>query len=557
MTQQTPAQGDYFWRGGRKIALEKVEDRFTAVLSSTRQLEQLQTTADPDDIAPVTRQIYKVQTSITRRDGEMARLRAQIDGPVIHHAYRPAGSDGTIYYITDTIIVTFKQPTDQADIEAILHKYALRVYKTYHFRRNSFLVQVTDSSGANPIKVANALAAEPTVRSAEPNLVNRFEAFQPAAIPTDPFFVHQWHLQARNEPDIHADASINAVGAWSITAGSRDIVVAIIDDGFDLTHPDFSGPDKVVHPKDYVDGDAHPFPDSFLSDFHGTPTAGVALAERNGIGVVGIAHGCALMPVRFPLAADDDFLLSMFTEVGAKADVISCSWGPPPVYAPLPSALIDLFSQLADKGGPRGKGCVICFAAGNYNAPLQDQSNPDGFIWLDRANGIHRATFGPIENGFCTHPAVIAVAASTSLNTHAAYSNWGLSIALCAPSNNFHPLNPSSFVPGRGIWTTDNLAFGLGFQPGSQYTSSFGGTSSATPLVAGVAALMLSANPDLSARKVREVLEKTADKIVDPAPDLVTGVNRSVYDEAGRCDWFGHGKVNAAAAVAEAACYAS
>ncbi|MGH8808458.1 MAG: S8 family serine peptidase, partial [Noviherbaspirillum sp.] len=209
-------------------------------------------------------------------------------------------------------------------------------------------------------------------------------------------------------------------------------------------------------------------------------------------------------------------------------------------------------TQLAASRGPRGKGCVICFAAANFDAPVKDLVNAGGFVWFDHGSGILRRTMGPILNGFAAHPKVIAVAASTSLNKHAAYSNWGREISVCAPSNNFHPRDSRSFVPGRGIWTTDNEAFGSGFTAHSRFTGRFGGTSSATPLAAGVAALMLSANSGLTAAEVKEVLQDTADKIVDTDDDVVLGTNRGQYDGDGRCDWFGFGKVNAAQAVQEA-----
>jgi len=325
-------------------------------------------------------------------------------------------------------------------------------------------------------------------------------------------------------------------------------VVALIDDGFDLTHPDFQGQGKVVFPKDYVDGDTNPFPETSHGDYHGTPCAGGAIAESNGRSVVGVA--CAFMPDRFPLSADDDTLITIFEEVGRNADVVSCSWGPPPAYAPIPTAFADTLTRLAQTGGPRGKGCVICFAAGNYNAPLKDLSNPGGVVW--RGEQGLRTTQGPILNGLATHPGVIAAAASTSLNRHAAYSNWGAEVAVCAPSNNFHPLDPNQFVPGRGIWTTDNEAYGQSFTAHSRYIGRFGGTSSATPLVAGIAALVLSANSSLTAAQVKDILQTTADKIVDNNSDIVTGANRGSYNAQGHSDWFGYGKVNASAAVREA-----
>ena len=179
-----------------------------------------------------------------------------------------------------------------------------------------------------------------------------------------------------------------------ISLGALDsIVIAVLDDGFDLNHPDFQGDGKIVFPKDYIDGDSNPFPVTEF-DYHGTPCAGVAVAESNGVGVVGIAHGCSFMPVRFPLKATDNQLIEIFEDVGRSAHVISCSWGPPPVLAPLNQAVYDTLETIATEGGPNGKGCVICFAANNFDAPIND-----AFMWLE-GGSILRNTTGPILNGF-------------------------------------------------------------------------------------------------------------------------------------------------------------
>jgi subtilisin family serine protease len=351
---------------------------------------------------------------------------------------------------------------------------------------------------------------------------------------------------------LDATASVNAPEAWDISQGERLVVLAVIDDGFDLEHPDFKADGKIVFPKDYVDGDAHPFPEAENGDYHGTPCAGVALAEINGQGSVGVAPGCAFMPVRFSLSAADDLLVDIFMDTAGHADVISCSWGPPPVYNPLPSVLNELFNEMTTTGGPHGLGVVLVFAAGNFDAPLNHGGFSKGFEWLDYNTGKARKTTGRILNGFAAHPRVIAAAASTSLNRHAAYSNWGEEISIAAPSNNFHPLNLNEYVPGRGIWTIDNERYGLGFTRESSFTGDFGGTSSAAPLVAGIAALVRSVNPALTALEVKELLQQTADKINDTNLDQILKTNRGQYDQNGRCDWFGYGKVNAAKAVREA-----
>ncbi|MBE9179306.1 S8 family serine peptidase [Oculatella sp. LEGE 06141] len=539
--------GNYMWRNGQKINLEKSLDRFTVMPSNSEQLDKIKSAPGIKGISPITNQVYKVETSMTERDSAMSALRSEAFRAVAHHAYLLEGAEGTVFYLTNKIIVRFEAGAELAVINSLFNKYSLKLVREYE--NNAYLVQVTTNSGENPIKIANRLMEEEEVISAEPNIVNRFQTM---FIPPDPLFRQQWHLDAHSGPQLISEASVMAPTAWDITRGERSVIVAVLDDGFDLGHPDFKGENKIVFPKDYIDGDASPFPDSQLGNYHGTPCAGVAIAESNGRGVVGIAHGCAFMPVRCPLQLDDNLLIEIFEEVGKQANVISCSWGPPPAFAPLSKAVSDKLAYLANSGGPHGKGCVICVAAGNFNAPINDPLNSGGFIWLNPGLGIQQTTTGPILNGFAAHPDVITVAASTSLNKHAAYSNWGPEVNICAPSDNSHPLDPQKFVPGRTIWTTDNERFGIGFAPNSRYTGYFGGTSSATPLVAGVAALVLSVNPELTAVEVKEILQLTADKIVDSDPDIIFNTNRGQYDSAERCDWFGFGKVNAARAVAEA-----
>lgn len=531
-------------RGSEQIPLEKQEDRFTLFAPNAEQLERLRGVAGVRSIKRVNRQVCKVETALNDRDNVMAAMRSDAYKAVVHHAYKPAGGDGTMYYLTDKIVLTVKPKTTPAQIEALLARHKLKLLKDYALP-NTMLVQVTAASGANPLKLANRLAAEKIVASAEPNLVNRHSS---AYRPADGLFKRQWHLESQRAAQLAADASVQAPLAWDTTRGVRSITVAVIDDGFDIDHPDFQGAGKIVQPRDFVDGDAKPFPGG--EDYHGTPCAGVAIAEENGHGVVGAAPGCAFMPVRISMAEDDDQTAEIFLEVAAHADVISCSWGPPPVYSPLPSLIANTLTQIARNGGPRGKGCVVCFAAHNFNAPMRDLTTPNAVKW--KQDGQLRTTTGKIENGYACHPSVIVVSASTSLNRKAQYSNWGDQLSVCAPSDNWHPLDDNAFTPGRGIWTTDNEAVGDGFTANSRYTGAFGGTSSATPLVAGVAALMLSANPKLTAAQVKSILQSTADKIVDTSTDAMTGNAFGNYDAQGYSRWFGHGKVNAAKAVAEA-----
>jgi subtilisin family serine protease len=128
-----------------------------------------------------------------------------------------------------------------------------------------------------------------------------------------------------------------------------------------------------------------------------------------------------------------------------------------------------------------------------------------------------------------SHPETIAVGASTNFDYRADYSRYGPGLDFVAPSSG----------GSLGIYTTDRTG-AAGYDAGD-YTSSFGGTSAATPLAAGVAALILSSNPNLTARQVRDIMRNTSDKL-----DSVS------YDANGWSPYYGYGRINAEQAVSEA-----
>ncbi len=542
-TQILMASQNYLYRGGEKIPVAKEPAFFTTIVPNERVLQELEHLEPVEEMQQVFDQVYKIRTAEETQEDVMRYVRSneRMRG-VCHHAYHPVGDAATRYYLTDQLVVAFQTGTSESKIESILEQHGLRFLQFFGEPEDLVcLIQVTSSAGKNPIKVSEDLAERPEVLYAEPNLINRFQSFY---FPEDDLFKRQWHLTSMRGIELLPDAHIDATGAWTMTRGSREVVVAVIDDGFDLTHPDLKGTDKVVFPRDFLDNDDDPSPNFSRGDFHGTPCAGIAIGEENGTGIVGVAPGCRFMPIRFGMAGDDRLLYNIFDFVGKRADVISNSWGPVPVFAPLPSLVRDQITELVRTGGPRGKGCVIVFAAGNYNAPIY-ATGVTRFTWRHPVAGL-RETQGTILNGFAAHPDVITVSASTSQNRKAAYSNWGKEIALCAPSDNGHPLDPRLRQPGQGIWTATN------FRSGSRYTGTFGGTSAACPMVAGVAALIRSVYPEATALEVREILISTADKIVDTNPDPVLNLRKGNYDDQGHSEWFGYGKVNAYQAVRRA-----
>lgn len=213
------------------------------------------------------------------------------------------------------------------------------------------------------------------------------------------------------------------------------------------------------------------------------------------------------------------------------------------------------------------------WAAGNENCLVNHTANeavPFTNGWRQRADGswnwVGVRTAKIFRHNLAELPGVMHIAALASTAKRSHYSNYGPGITLCAPSSNSCEYGPRITVKGLGITTATGSSSGVNHD--------FGGTSSATPLVAGVAALTISANPNLSALEVISILKKTASKDLDfngypripPANynqdtswdvSPIAPFDRGDFIENGDTDgswspWFGHGRVDAKAAVAEA-----
>ena len=538
-------------RGGEELMLEKTLYRFTIRPSanfSREQLSQIPGCVWRRSIAQAKLELYTV--SPEQLDAVMSQLRSNQNVDFVSHVYTLENNPGTFVYLSDEITIQFATWVDNTKINTIASTFNLVQNQPVVGIPNTFVFLVSKQATQNPVKITNQLQTLPEVLAAEPNILIQQE---PHYKPKDSLYPQQWYLNNNGGNQLIVGSHISVEQAWDITRGVRSVVVAMVDDSFDLNHPDFQGIGKVVAPRDLKENTFLPLPGEKETS-HGTACAGLAVAEENGTGIVGVAPGCAMMPIRTTGFLDDKSIEDIFNWVVEKgASVISCSWGASAVYFPLSIRQKAAISHAATTGR-NGKGCVIVFAAGNANRPINGTVNEQNWpknIVKGNTNWL---------SGFAVHPDVIAVSASTSLNKKAAYSNWGGNISVCAPSNNAPPgmwFQETGFVYtqpaivsslfGLGMLTTDQIG-AAGYDAGN-FTNNFGGTSSSTPLVAGVAALVLSANPDLTAQQVKRILQDTADKIVDNDPDPQLGIRGGTYDSNGHSQWFGYGKVNAAKAV--------
>lgn len=447
-------------------------------------------------------------------------LRAAAPVNVGTHVYHTS-DDGVPFVPTGEIYIECKETTTDEQCQDLLDGLHLQILEGRGDR--GLIVRVTSRS-ENPIKTALALQQSGLVDVAEPDLATPGK-LQMFVIPSDPRIVDQWHLRNvgkhyGKKVGFTQGADARVVAAWerAESIGSPNVIVCVIDDGFDLDHPDLKGDWKVVAKKDFTRNSADPTPDPLTEDWHGTACAGVAIGNADGTGIVGAAPRTRLMPVRWGRSLAEKEIENWFgyaREQGAW--VVSCSWGAQAKNFPLSKRRTRAIERCAHEGR-NGLGTVICFAAGNESRSVNDPGND-------------------VVNGFAIHPDVIAVAASTSRDRQSDYSNFGKEIFLCAPS---------SGSGGWGITTSDVMGqytrgsetFEKGYSVGA-YTDDFGGTSSACPLVAGVCALILSLAPDMRADDVKRILRDTARKIGAAAE----------YDADGHSVKFGYGCVDAEAAV--------
>ena len=395
-------------------------------------------------------------------------------------------NDGTRRWLTKRVLVELAPGTQAASLAQVAGVAQTSV-------RGKYAVVEFAGNADAAITGAASLLQAPGVISAEPMLAHQlFHRF----VPNDPYFAYnaanpgyQWHLQNTGQNGATTGSDVNVTSVWDTYKGTG-IRIAIVDDGLEVTHPDLSPNVDLASSYDFNDNDGDPSPGP--TDFHGTSCAGVAAAKgNNGLGGSGVAPEATLVGLRLISAPTTD--QQEADAYSYKTDIISAksnSWGPYDGafgYAG-PEALSAQALATAATTGRGGLGTVFLWAAGNGNLN-GDDSNYDGW-----ANSIY----------------AIAVSAMNDLGRTAYYSEPGANILVCAPSNGGK----------EGITTTDRTG-SLGYnQDGgtvqspdysdTNYTDTFGGTSSATPTVAGVVALMLQANPNLTTRDVQEILVSSA-----------------------------------------------
>lgn len=579
MTDKTPKSekdyGSHVVLNGQRLSLTKHPTDFSVM-------------AEPGQIDPAPfQEVASISPSLLRASAADSSQRDQLmetvrEKNIAHHIYRVDGTDEELV-IDDRIFLTL-QHESVGELEKIMREYKLEYEKRMG---EAHVLRLTDATRRNPVKLANELAERREVAACTPEVTLEM---RPAHAPA--LFAEQWYLNADgfSHPDMSLNADIDAPEAWELSKGDKDIVIAVIDDGFDLDHPAFSG--VRIHPDKWNFADDNDDPSPGERSYHGTPVASIAVGAHYARSPMrGIAPKCTFLPIRIGFGRRSQVdILDIFRYVSARADVVNCSFGlPPSSFDPMDRNFRQELRRLGETGGRRGKGLVIVFSAANDDAPtyLSAADNVQGVLFTRRlpfgGTGISGIGPGlPVYSGYPMTPGVVVVGAMSSLRRKSGYSCWGPHLTVAAPSNNMHYI--AAFVaPGSDLRRDRFVADyrGLGQvaavnRPGhgdpfdpigrvddartprlreNEYTRHFGGTSGAAPVVSGVAALILSVNPELSAPDVRQILMATADTDLDFTLDLADDPNlQGLGGEfvAGHSRYFGAGKVNAFHAVRRA-----
>jgi len=395
--------------------------------------------------------------------------------------------------LKNEFIVKFKDDINEGTISKFFQSNRISIISRNKYFKNQYVITFV---GMNPQRALRNLPVNnPIIDFIEPNLIQIIKT-RPSSIkigrkqaqvlrenaphlPDDNYLGNQWYLSNAGVPHGTPHADVKALEGWQLSTG-EDVIIAIIDEGVDTRHPDLKG--KIVTPFDAVESDDDQQPQNHAG--HGTSCAGIAAAvTNNGLGISGIGWNSKIMPVRIAKVNSNDqwetnaeiIANGMMEAINRGAKVLSCSWG-----GGTPSSSINNAIAYALKNER-----VVVFAAGNddstvnYPASLSKKIN---IITVAATNEWDESKSKVSRDGEDWWG-----------------TNFGDEITISAP--------------GVHMVTTDISGEGNGYDPYSDYVFDFNGTSSATPLVSGTIALILSINGSLTVPEIIKILKEHSDDL--------------------------------------------
>lgn len=386
------------------------------------------------------------------------------------------GSDGGPVIVTPTLVVGFANSIDDKQARAILENVGAGTVQERDWAgmRGVYRIQSNSRRGDQVLSASNALAARPEVRFAEPDMIFTGKS---EIIPNDPLFPQCWGLHNTGQSGGTADMDMNAPEAWDITTGSPSIITVVLDVGVQQNHPDLNQ----IPGSDFTGQGGNGGPLNACEN-HGTAVAGcISAIINNAIGVPGIAPNARVASAR-TFVGNLSPCNGTWTAQGSWT-VNALAWAQ------------SIGARVTNNSNGYG------FSSSAIES-MYDQTHTNGIV--------HFASAGNDASTTITYPASVpvvnAVAALNRNGNLASFSNSGVGIDFSAP--------------GQSIVTTDRT--GSDGYAGGDYAT-VDGTSFASPYTAGVAALVFSKRPTLTAPEAEQLLQATCRDIGNPGYDTTFG----------------------------------
>jgi len=411
--------------------------------------------------------------------------------------------------LSNFLYVKLKSLSDTVLLKQKIQKEHAVIVRQNEFMPLWFIVGVSANSKYNAMELSNKFSESGLFEYADPALMNIIKK----SCSNDTHFGNQWGLRNTGQHGGTIGVDVKACSAWQVSTGSG-VVVAIVDDGIQLDHPDLVANTNSVLSYNATTKSS---PQVTYST-HGTLCAGIIGAARNTIGIAGLAPNSKLMSISVDkdgATALDDLAAGILWAAQNGADVISNSWHTTNPIQIIENAINQAVTQGRMKNGVR-LGCVVVASSGNEgDSTVYSPAHLPNVIAVGAVDrcGIRSGRINIVPNSCDPWP-----------SGHA--SNVGTALDVVAPGTRIH--------------TTSYL---------NTYRE-VNGTSYAAPHVAAVAALMLSVNPNLTHQQVKTIIESTARKV---GPYTYSN-NPNVRPNGTWNNQTGYGLVDAEAAVKKAIC---
>lgn len=484
----------YYYYNGEKISLEENDKLYYVVLSDTTLQESIINVIKENFIN--TNKLYFTRISNTNRYFTLvdvddnskiksAKLMSKIlNQPNVLHVQKVIGKENPVA-VSELFYVKLKSQNDYGELEKVARSKDCKIIGEVDFMPLWYILEV--SKGTDALHIANSFYETGLFDNIDPGFIFDFQK----TCTTDPLFTSQWGLNNSSGFDI------NVCEAWNVTRGNSNVKIAVVDQGIDMNHRDFAA-NMLATSFDAISASS---PAKLYGD-HGTKVAGIIGANQNSEFISGVSPFASLMSVSHNLIGTASVSQELASAISWAwqngASIINNSWGDQgATVSQLHSALLENAITNAITQGRNGLGCIVTFASGNKAPTLDYPGNFDERILC----------VGSIDAG----------------GNRSSFSAYGSKLDVVAP--------------GRNILST---------LPNNE-TGYDNGTSFSAPHVAGVAALVLSVNPNLSAQEVRNIIESTAQK--------VGNYNYSYNSSRPNGGWnneMGYGLVDAKAAVLKA-----